>query len=211
MHAILWIDRTIMRNSTNIVFFRLFYERNAVLFIKIKYFIWHMMNWNKIQNIKNFLTLRARQLKRKNENLKETTLHFQRMKKQNKEFFDDKYQLRRIFLNVNDLILRHDIKFDNKHNLKLIFRWDESFKMREADSIKKIYVLKKMNEARLNETYVENWLKRFRTREMRAENVEKKKIDLTRFLKDIEEFEKMIEIAEKNFEKNFEMRKKNFN
>ena len=83
--------------------------------------------------------------------------------------------------------------------------------MRKADSIKKIYVLKKMNEVHLNETYAENRLKRFRTRKMRVENTEKKKIDLTKFLKNVEEFEKMIETVEKNFEKNFEMKKENFN
>ena len=83
-------------------------------------------------------------------------LHFRKMKEQNKKFFDDKYQLRWIFLNINNLMLRYDIKFDNKHNFKLIFRWNESFKMQKTDSIKKIYVLKKMNETRLNETYVEN-------------------------------------------------------
>ena len=59
LHAILWVDRTIMRDSTNIVSFRLFYERDVVLFIEIEYFIWHMMNWSKIQNIKDFLTLRV--------------------------------------------------------------------------------------------------------------------------------------------------------
>ena len=48
LHAILWINRTIMRNSINIVFFWLLYKRDAVLFIEIKYSIWHMMNWNKI-------------------------------------------------------------------------------------------------------------------------------------------------------------------
>ena len=48
LHAILWTDRTIIQNSTNIVFFWLFYKRNAVLFIEIKYFIWHMINWSKI-------------------------------------------------------------------------------------------------------------------------------------------------------------------
>ena len=68
------------------------------------------------------MTLRVRQLKRKNEDFKKTTLHFRKMKKQNKEFFNDKHQLRRIFLNVNNLMLRHDIKFDNKHDFKLIFR-----------------------------------------------------------------------------------------
>ena len=108
-------------------------------------------------------------------------------------------------------MLRHDIKLDNKHDLKLIFRWDESFKMREVDRVKEIYVLKKMNEVHLNETYAENQLKRFRIRKMRAENVEEKKIGLTRSLKNIEKFKEMIEIVEKSFEKNFEMREENFN
>ena len=81
--------------------------------------------------------------------------------------------------------------------------------MRETDSIKKIYILKKMNEARLNETYAENRLKRFKTRKMRVENVEEKKIDLTRSLKDAEKFEEMIETAEESFEENFEMKKEN--
>ena len=44
------------------------------------------------------------------------------MRKQNKEFFNDKHQLQRVFLNVNTLILRHNIKLNNKYNLKLIFR-----------------------------------------------------------------------------------------
>ena len=46
--------------------------------------------------------------------------------------------------------------------------------MRKADSVKKTYVLKKMNKARLNETYVKNRLKHFRIRKMQIENVEKK-------------------------------------
>ena len=81
--------------------------------------------------------------------------------------------------------------------------------MREVDSVKKTYVLKKMNEVRLNETYVENRLKRFKIRKMRVENVEEKEIDLTKSLKNAEKFEKMIEIVEKSFKENFEMRKKN--
>ena len=211
LHAILWINRIIVRDSINIIFFRLFYEWDAVLFIEIKYFTWHMMNWNKIQSIENLLTLRARQLKRKDEDFEKMTLHLRRMREQNKEFFNDKHQLRRISLNMNNLMLRHNIKFNNKHDFKLTFRWNESFRMREVDSIKKIYVLKKMNEVRLNETYAENRLKYFRIWKVRVENVEKKKIDLTKSLKNIEKFEKMIEIVEKNFEENFEMRKENFN
>ena len=39
----------------------------------------------------------------------------------------------------------------------------------------------------------------------------KKKIELTKSLRNIKEFKEMIEIAEKDFEKNFEMKKENFN
>ena len=46
---------------------------------------------------------------------------------------------------------------------------------------------------------------------MRIENVEEKKIDLTKSLKDIKKFKKMIETAEESFEDNFKMKKKNFN
>ena len=73
--------------------------------------------------------------------------------------------------------------------------------MRKVDSIKKIYILKKMNEIYLNETYAENRLKRFRTRKMQIKNVEEEKISLTKSLKDIEKFKEMIEIVKKTLKR----------
>ena len=105
-------------------------------------------------------------------------------------------------------MLRHDIKLNNKHDLKLVFRWDEFFRIRKVDSIKKTYVLKKLNETRFDETYAENRLKRFRTRDVRTENVEEEKFDLTLIQRNAEKFEKRTETAEKNSKKNFEMLKK---
>ena len=66
--------------------------------------------------------MRVKQLQRKDENLEEVVLHLKRMRKQSKELFDDKHQLRKIFLNADDLMLKHDIKLDNKYDLKLAFR-----------------------------------------------------------------------------------------
>ena len=66
--------------------------------------------------------MRVRQLQRRNKNFKKTALHLKRMRKQNKKLFDNKYQVQKIFLNVDNLMLKHDIKLDNKHDLKLIFR-----------------------------------------------------------------------------------------
>ena len=44
------------------------------------------------------------------------------MRKQNKKLFDNKYQLRKIFLNADDLMLKYNIKLDNKYDFKLAFR-----------------------------------------------------------------------------------------
>ena len=66
--------------------------------------------------------MRVKQFQKRDENFKEAVLHLKRMKEQSKELFDDKYQLRKISLNVDDLMLKHDIKFDNKHDLKFVFR-----------------------------------------------------------------------------------------
>ena len=66
--------------------------------------------------------MRVRQFQRKNEDFEKIALHLKRMKEQNKELFNNKHQLQKIFLNADDWMLRHDIKFDNKHDLKLVFR-----------------------------------------------------------------------------------------
>ena len=89
------------------------------------------------------------------------------MREQSKELFNDKHQLQKIFLNVDDLMLKHDIKLDNKHDFKLVFRWNKSFRIQRADSMKDIYILKEMNEIRLERIYTDNRLKRFKTKNVK--------------------------------------------
>ena len=68
--------------------------------------------------------------------------------------------------------------------------------------------MKELNEIHLDETYAENRLKRFRTRNVRVENVEKEKFNLTLIQKNAEEFEKRTETVEKDFEEKFKMLKR---
>ena len=68
--------------------------------------------------------------------------------------------------------------------------------------------MKKLNEIHLDETYAKNRLKRFRTRDVRIENNEEKKLDLTLIQKNAEKFKKKAEIVEKSLKENFEMLKK---
>ena len=106
-------------------------------------------------------------------------------------------------------MLRHDIKLDNKYDLKLIFRWNELFRIREIDSIKRIYVLKELNETRLDETYVENRLKCFRIRDVQAENVEKKSSIWRWFRRTLKSSKKKLRLLKKILKKNSKCWKEN--
>ena len=156
LHAMLWINRIIICNFTDVALFRLLYKHNAILLIEIKYSMWHIMNWNKIRNIENLLAMRVKQLQKRNENFKKIALHLRRIREQNKKLFDDKHQLWKIFLSADDLILKHNIKLDNKHDFKFVFRWNKLFRIQRANSMKNIYILKKMNEIHLERIYADN-------------------------------------------------------
>ena len=90
------------------------------------------------------------------------------LKNRTKILFNNKYSLQRILLNVDDLMLKYNIKLDNKHSFKLVSWWNELFRIQRADSIKDIYILNKMNEIRLKRTYADNRLKRYKTKNIKS-------------------------------------------
>ena len=77
-------------------------------------------------------------------------------------------------------MLKHDIKFDNKHDFKLIFWWNELFRIQRANSMKDIYILKEMNEIHLERTYANNRLKQFKTRNFK--NLSMKQTEIHKIL-----------------------------
>ena len=74
-HSVLWADRTIIKRFTDMTFLRIITEIKAVLFIELNVSIWQTLTWKKIHTIVDFLILRAKQIQRKNENLKKTVMH----------------------------------------------------------------------------------------------------------------------------------------
>ena len=88
--------------------------------------------------------------------------------------------MQKILLSADDLMLKHNIKLNNKYDLKFIFRWDEPFRIQRANSMKSIYILKKMNEICLERIYVNNRLKRFKTKD--AEDSSTKQIKIHEIL-----------------------------
>ena len=109
-------------------------------------------------------------------------------------------KLRKIFLNVDNLMLKHDIKLDNKHNFKLVFWWDESFQIQRANSMKEIYILKKIDEIYFKRTYADNRLKRFKIKNI--EHSSTKQIEIHKMLnitsKDLIDAMKKSNIINKN-------------
>ena len=71
----LWANRTIIKRFIDIIFLRIIIETKEILFIKLNISIWQILFWEKIHTIVDFLILRAKQIQRKNENLKKTIMH----------------------------------------------------------------------------------------------------------------------------------------
>ena len=69
-----------------------------------------------------------------------------------------------ISLSADDLMLRHDIKLDNKHNFKLVFWWNKLFRIQHTKPMKDTYFLKEINKTRIKRIYADNELKQFKTR-----------------------------------------------
>ena len=124
-----------------------------------------MLNWNFVRTTRNLLTLRTRQLQRRDENLIEIDLRLRRLKEQNKNLFDDKHQLRMNSLKIKNLILTHDIKLNNRHDLKLTFKWLKFFRIAKIIFDKNNFKLKKLNEASISKTYIDDRLNRYSNRD----------------------------------------------
>ena len=66
--------------------------------------------------------MRARQIQKRDEDLKEAVLFLRQMRKQEKENFDSSHQIRNELIESSMMILLHDIKLDNMHIDKFQFK-----------------------------------------------------------------------------------------
>jgi hypothetical protein len=117
--------------------------------------------------IEDLLTMRARQLQRRNENMNEARNLLKRMRKQDKKYFDSKHFVTNKKINKNDLVLLHDTQHENDRSInhKLKYKWRESFRIKEVIQNKEIYFLQKLDEIDLIEIFVENRIKKFHQRQ----------------------------------------------
>ena len=126
-HSVLWADRTIIKRFTDMIFLRIITETKAVLFIELNVLIWQTLSWKEVHTIVDLLILSAKQIQRKDENLKKTIMHLQRVKIEVKIFFDQNHRTRTKDFRKTDIIMFYDIRLNNQHFERLTFRWFKSF------------------------------------------------------------------------------------
>jgi hypothetical protein len=123
-HVVFWTDRFIVKFIIDLTSFYLQCDNESMLSIELKIFIWRILFWQEIHTIEDLLTMRARQLQKRNENMNEAKNLLKRMRKQKKEYFDSKHFATDKDINKNDLVLFHDIQHENDRNInrKLKYR-----------------------------------------------------------------------------------------
>ncbi len=167
LHVVLWADRFTVKFITDLISFYLQCDNESVLLIELEISIWRILSWQEIHTIEDLLTMRARQLQRRNENMNEARNLLKRMRKQKKEYFDSKHFATDKDINKNDLVLLHDTQHENDRsiNRKLKYRWRKSFRIKKIIQNKEIYLLQKLDEIDLIEIFVENTIKKFHQRQ----------------------------------------------
>jgi hypothetical protein len=75
-----------------------------------------------VKLIANLIVMRARQIQRRNENLEEATLFLQKCRMKKKNNFDVIKQIRSKSLKREMTVLLHDIKLNNMHTEKLLYK-----------------------------------------------------------------------------------------
>ena len=164
-HAVVWADRTTTKATTNQAPHRIVYGQDAVLPIELDFPTWHILDWESVRSTGDLLALRARQLERRNEDLDEASLRLRRLREENKDLFDSSHQIRLRSLDIGDLVLAHDTKLDNRHDLKLAFKWLGPFRIAEAIPDKGTFMLSEPDGTPIGGTYAGSRLKRWVQRE----------------------------------------------
>ena len=121
-HSVLWADRTIIKRFTDMTSLRIIIKTETVLSIELNVLIWQILFWKEVHTIVDFLILRAKQIQRKNENLKETIMHLQKVKTKVKNLFNENYRIRTKDFRKIDMIMLYDIRLNNQHFERLTFR-----------------------------------------------------------------------------------------
>ena len=116
---------------------------------------------SKVHSTANLLAIRARQLQRRDEDLKEVTLHLQRIRLEGKEPHDLKHSIRKEELAAGRIVLLHDTRREKDMSRKLAFKWLGAYQISDAVRDKGTYMLEELDGSQLAGTFAGDRLKKF--------------------------------------------------
>src|SRR5438552_28145 len=126
---------------------RVLFGHKQVLPIKLYIPTWQVLPWHTVRSTGDLLALRARQLERRNEDLREAVDRVRRHRLGNKEYFDDTKRVRTDELEAGDMVLLYDSQRaqDMSRSTKLLSRWLGPYRIRAAHADKGWYMLKELD------------------------------------------------------------------
>jgi hypothetical protein len=84
LHVVFWANRFTVKFIIDLISFYLQCDNESMLLIELKISIWRILSWQEIHTIEDLLTMRARQLQRRNENMNEAKNLLKRMRSKTK-------------------------------------------------------------------------------------------------------------------------------
>ena len=158
---VLWADRSTVRQSTGRTPASLIYGHELVLPIELDVLTRTTASWARIRTTAELLAQRARQLERRDIDLEEALARVQRMREQNKDYFDTNHNIRSVPLKEGDLVLRHATQLTKTRKNKLVFVWEGPFRIAKELSSTGSFQLAELDRSVLAGTVHGNRLKLF--------------------------------------------------
>ncbi|KAJ5110888.1 hypothetical protein N7532_001423 [Penicillium argentinense] len=133
-YAALLADRMTVCATTGMTPFRFLFGRDAILPLEAEVPTWSTLPWETITTREDLISLRGRQILQRDADVEEAIHRYERMRENNKAYFDSQKSVRSSPLEVGNLVLLHDTQM--KENMtavqKLRYRWHGPYRIREV-------------------------------------------------------------------------------
>lgn len=156
--------RTTVHGPTGCTPFWTIYGREAVLPVETLYPTWRVLDWDKVNNMDKLIEMRARQLQMRDEDIEESRLRKERMRKMGQAHWDATRRLRNTPIEKGDLVLTYDVKQidqDKSKDTKLLYSWLGPFRVVKAVQEKGYYNLEELDGTPIRRSYAGNRIKKF--------------------------------------------------
>ena len=133
----MWADRITVRRSAGVSPYRLAFGPECLLPVDLAEETWGVLDWQAVDTSEKgraeLLALRARQLERREEDLKTAAANQKKSREANKAYFDAHHHRRpdrpHTAIASGDYVILHDTRLEQSHSHKLADRWNGPYKV----------------------------------------------------------------------------------